>query len=80
MLQSHINYVCVVLILTSYSKRKVSILQKKTLRKINFAPFTVHSSRLFEICNILQFVGIVNVECCIFVKNCFNKDSISIFT
>ena len=64
---------------TSYSKLKVSILQKKALRLINFAPFNAHTSPLFKICNILKFVDIVNVECCIFMNNCFNRDSFSSF-
>ena len=46
-----------------------SILQKKAPRIINFVQ-----------CNILKFFSIINVECCIFVNNCFNKDSLSIST
>ena len=65
---------------TSYPKLEVSILQKKTLRIINFVLFNAHTSLLFKICNILKFVDTVNVECCKFLNNCFNKDSFSIFT
>ena len=65
---------------TSYPKLEVSILQKKTLRIINFVLFNAHTSLLFKICNILKFVDTVNVECCKFLNNCFNNDSFSIFT
>ena len=30
--------------------------------------------------NILKFVDITSAECCIFVNNCFNMDSFSVFT
>ena len=33
----------------------------------------------FKNCNILKFADIINVESCIFINNCFNKDSFSIF-
>ena len=77
--QSHANYVCASGALTSYPKRNVSILQKKALNIINFAPFHAHTSPLFNTCNILKFVDIINFECCFFVNNGFNKDSFSIF-
>ena len=35
---------------------------------------------MFKICNILKFVEIAIVECCVFVNNCFNKYSFSIST
>ena len=35
--------------------------------------------RLFKNCNILKFADIVNVESCILISNCFNKDSFTIF-
>ena len=66
--------------LTSYPKLKVSILHDKALRTINFPPFNTHTSPSFKICNILKFIDIANAECCIFVNNCFNRDSFSIFT
>ena len=56
----------------------MSILQKKALRITNFAPFNAHTTPLFKKCNILEF-AIINVESCIFINNCFNRDSFSIF-
>ena len=38
-----------------------------------------HKTPLFKNCNILKFADIVNVESCIFINNCFNRDSFSIF-
>ena len=53
---------------------------KKALRIMNFAPFNAHNATLFKNCNILKFGDItINVESCIFIDNCFNKDSFSIF-
>ena len=39
----------------------------------------MHTTPLFKNCNILKFADIINVECCRFVRNCFNMDSFSIF-
>ena len=52
---------------------------KKALRIMNFAPFNAHTTPLFKNCNILKFADIINVESCIFINNCFNRDSFSIF-
>ena len=48
---------------------------KKALRMMKFAPFNAHITPLFKNCNILKVTDIVNVESCIFINNCFNKDS-----
>ena len=69
------SYVCIAWGLTRYHQQKVSILQQKALRMINFAPFNAHTTRLFKNCNILKFADIINVESCIFINNCFNRDS-----
>ena len=52
---------------------------KKALRIMNFAPFNTQNTLLFKNCNILKFADIINVESCIFINNCFNKDFFSIF-
>ena len=46
---------------------------------MNFAPFNAQNTLLFKNCNILKFADIINIESCIFINNCFNKDSFSIF-
>ena len=46
---------------------------------MNFAPFNAYTTPLFKNCKILKFAYIINVESCIFINNCFNKDSFSIF-
>ena len=51
---------------------------KKALSIMNFAPFNAHTTLLFKNCANLKFAGIANVESCIFISNCFNKDSFSI--
>ena len=45
---------------------------------MNFAPFNAHTVILFKNCNNLKF-AIINVERCVSINNCFNKDSFSIF-
>ena len=62
-----------------WPQQKNSILQEKALRFTNFAPFDAHTTPLPENFNILKFVDIINIESRIFIKNCFNKDSFSIF-
>ena len=46
---------------------------------MNFAFFNAHTTPLFKNCNIFKFADIINVESCIFINNCFNRDSFSIF-
>ena len=46
---------------------------------MNFAPFNAHTTPLFKNCNVLKFADIINVESCIFINTCFNRDSFSIF-
>ena len=76
---SHLNYVCLAWGLTRFPQQNVSILQKKTLRMMNFAIFNAHATPLFKNCNVLKFSDLTNVESCVFINNCFNKDSFSLF-
>ena len=76
---SHLNYVCIAWGFTRFPQQKVSILQKKALGIMNFPSFNVHVTPLFKNCNVLKFADTKNVESCIFISNCFNKDSFSIF-
>ena len=76
---SHLNYVCIAWGLTRFPQQKMSFLQKKALRIMNFAPSNAHTTPFLKNCNILKFADIINVEICIFINNCFNKDSFSIF-
>ena len=46
---------------------------------MNFAPFSAHTTPLVKNCNFLKFADIINAENVIFINNCFNKDSFSIF-
>ena len=47
---------------------------------MNFAPFNTQTTPLFKNCNNLKFAVIINIESCIFVNNCFNKNYFPIFT
>ena len=46
---------------------------------MSFVTFNAHTLSLFKNCNILKFPDIINAESCIFINNCFGKDSFSIF-
>ena len=75
---SHLIYVCIARGLTTFPQQKVSIFQKKALRIINFVLFNVHTTPLFKNCYSFKFADITNAKSCIFINNCFNKDSLSI--
>ena len=45
---------------------------------MNFAPFIAHTTPFFKNWNSFKFADIINVEGCIFINNCFNRDSFSI--
>ena len=52
---------------------------KKSLRIMKFSPFNAHTRTFFKNCNILKLVDIINAESYVFINNCFNKDSFSVF-
>ena len=78
---SHLNYVYMHSLGTyKISSTKNAYSPKEAVRIMNFAPFNAHTATFFKNCNILNFADItINVESCIFINNCFNKDSFSIF-
>ena len=73
---SHLNHVCIAWGLRRFPQQKVSILQKKSTKIMNFASFNAHTTPLLKNCNILKFA---DIESCIFINNFFNTDSFSIF-
>ena len=46
---------------------------------MDFVLFNAHTTPFFKNCHILKFADIINVQSCIFINNCFNRDSFSIF-
>lgn len=48
---ANVNYVRTAWGLTRYLQHEVSIIQKETIRIINFSPYIKHTSGLFEKCN-----------------------------
>ena len=60
--------------------KKITVLQKKALRIMSFAPFNSHSSSYFDNYNILKFGDIINIEVCAFINNCFSSSIFSVFT
>ena len=76
-LHSHLNYVYIAWGLTRFPQLKVSS-PKKALGIMNFVPFNAHTTSLFKKSNTFKFTDIIDVECFIFINNCFNRDSFSI--
>ena len=46
---------------------------------MHFATSNAHTTPLFYNSRILKFADIIHTESCVFINNCFNKDSFSIF-
>ena len=60
---SHLTYACQVWALTSQRNIDIiKILQKKSTRIINFAPYNSHTNNLFNNDNILKFKDIIKFE------------------
>ena len=47
---------------------------------MHFATFNAHTAPLFYDSKILKFVDIIHTESCVFINNCFKKDSFAIFS
>ena len=76
---SYINYIPIACGNTKYPKQSIPLLQKKTLRIMHFAQFNSHTSPSFYNSNKLKFIDIIYTESCVFINNCFNEDSFTIF-
>jgi hypothetical protein len=60
---SHMTYGCLVWSLTTTKNIDIiTILQKKCLRIINFAPFNSHTNPLFSSDNIVKFIDVIKME------------------
>ena len=76
---SHMSYNCIAWGQINNSIKRVSLLQKRAIRTINYATFNAHTTPLFDSSKILKFNDFVSVQNYLFVHNCFNKDSFSLF-
>ena len=77
---SYLTYVTTIWEQARIPQKRVTVLQKKTLRIMRFAPFNSHSSSYFHDYNILKLCDIVNIEACVFINNCFNSYTFLVFT
>ena len=71
------TYVCITWGQVNNLAKRISILQKKVVRIMNFAAFNACSSQLFEKNKILALVAL---EKCFFINNCYNKNGFAIFS
>ena len=76
---SYINYVPIAWGNTNYPQQRIPLLQKKTLKIMHFAQFNSHTLPSFYNSNKLKFIDIIYTESCVFINNCFNEDSFTIF-
>ena len=76
---SCLTYVTTVWGQTRILQKHITVLQKKALRIMSFAPFNSHSLSYFHDYNILKFCDIINIEASAFIKNCFNSNTFSVF-
>ena len=76
---SHLSYCCLVRAQNFSSIKQILILQKKTVRIINFQPRNTHTSPLFKQNFILKFQYKICLENILFVSKSLNNLSPSIF-
>ena len=80
LLESHINYACIIWGQNISTINRFYILQKKALRIINFKERNAHSFPLFHYSKIIKNADKVKIENCLFVNKHTNNKLPSIFT
>ena len=76
----HINYVCVICGQNISKINRLYILQKKTIRIINFIERNGHPSPLVHHSKIMKIADKVKIENCLFINKYTNNKLSSIFT
>ena len=76
---SHLSYSCIVWAQNINTVRRLIILQKRTLRIMNFKNQLFHSSPLFSSNNILKLSDKITLENILFVSKSINRQVPSIF-
>ena len=77
--ESYLSYCCIVCAPNFSNIQQIVILQKKTVRIINFQPRNFHTSLLFKQNSILKFQDKICLENILFVSKSLNNLSPSIF-
>ena len=81
---THVRYPCQILSILTDEKlnwdNRITVLLKKELRIMSFAPFNFHLSSYFHDYSILKFCDIINIEVSAFINNCFNSNTFSVFS
>ena len=75
---SYLTYVTTLWGQTRIPQKRITVLQKKVSRIMSFATFNSHSLCYFHNYNILKFCGIINIEACAFIVNCFDRNTFSV--
>ena len=76
---SYLSYCCLVWAQNCSTIQQIIILQKKTIRIINFQPRNFHTSPLFKQNSILKFQDKICLENILFVSKTLNNLSLSVF-
>ena len=69
--QSHLSHVCTAWDQNIKYNHQIRILQRKAIRIIFFSDFNEHTTPPLSKAKILRFIGFIQMENCIFVKNLF---------
>ena len=69
--QSHLSHVCTAWDQNIKYNHQIRILQRKAMRIIFFSDFNEHTTPPLSKAKILRFIGFIQMENCIFVKNLF---------
>ena len=76
---SHLDYFCLVWGQAKCSLKRITLLQKRSLRILHSAAHRDHTCSLFNRYKVLKFVDLVSLENCILVNKYFNDDVFPLF-
>ena len=77
---SYLSYCCLVYAQNCSTIQQIIMLQKKTIRIINYTPRNLHTSLLFKKNSILKFQDKICLENILFVSNFLNNWSPAVFS
>ena len=77
---SHLTYLCLVWGQAKFSLNRITLLQKRAIRRLHSATYRDHTSPLFHRYKVLKFVDLVSLENCKFVYKCFDDEAFSLFS
>ena len=77
---SHLACLCIVWGQVKFSLNRITLIQKRAIRRLHSAAYGDHTCPLFHRYKVLKFVDLASLENCIFVNKCFNDEAFSLFS